>query len=90
MAVLTEFSAVNGSLTNNIRNKEHKNTNIVTRKGGNEITKDGIGKERINKHMHKPINVELEINIRDVHCRKRGISKHITDVAQQIKIITTL
>jgi hypothetical protein len=88
--VLTEFSAINAPLNNNTRYKEHKNTKIVTRKGGNEITKDGIGKERINKYMHKPINVELEINTRDVHCRKRGISRHITDVAQKIKIITTL
>jgi hypothetical protein len=90
MEVITEFSAVNAPLNNNTRNKKQKNTKIVTRKGGNEITKDGIGKERINKHMHKLINVELEINTRDVHCRKRCISRHITDVAQKIKIITTL
>ena len=61
MAVFTEFSAVDVPLNNSTRKKENKNIKIVTRKGGNKITKDGIGKERINKHMHKPINNPLKL-----------------------------
>jgi len=59
MAVLTEVSAVNEPLNNNIRKKENKSIKIVTRKGGNEITKHRIGKERINGHLHKPISISL-------------------------------
>jgi hypothetical protein len=59
MAVLTEFSAVNVPLNSNKRKEEHKNTKIVTRKERNEITKDVIGKEGINRHLHKPINISL-------------------------------
>jgi hypothetical protein len=53
------LSAVNAPLNNNTRKKENKNMKIVTRKVGNEITKDGIGEKQTNKHMHKPINISL-------------------------------
>ena len=98
MAVLAEFSAVNAPLNNNTRNEEHKNTKIVTRKGGNEITKDGREKERIDKHMHKPINISLRVkNLRLIQgmCTAgnvvlAGTSVKFCNVAQQTKIITTL
>jgi carbonic anhydrase len=57
--MFTDCSAANAPLNDNKSQKENKNIKILTRKGENEITKDGKEKELCNKHMHKPINISL-------------------------------